>query len=614
MGHRFLHMSSVCLLALILAWCVAVPAFALSDEERETLEMFFDEQDRVVTVTRTPKPISQVAENVTVITAGQIERMNAHTLAEVLNVVPGVQVMFTGNPANITQTVIQGSEVTHVRIMIDGIPIGDLLQNVADIGPISAQSIERVEIIKGPASALWGSAMGGAINVITKAPAEDRPFGGTLSASLGTRATTDMRGEFSGIHDKFGYYLMGSNFRTNGFHSNDDADVTNVINRLRLGLTDRGQVDVAFRYFEGTRGNGQFADFNEKYRNRFEHIIPSLGFDYHMDEDVTIHGLSYLKSIGLKANWKSVDTDDSLLANDYKQLSYGASLSLDWLKGNNALTVGYDYDSDKYDYNFEGPLAPYFSDILTSRRLRKWGLFATDSISFDRFSVSSSLRYDDISAFKDHFSFNVGATFKATEQTILRFVAAKGYSLPILGTEKDSLEKVWTYQAGIETSDLRYLWLKSTLFRHEGKDERISVTTGKLRRQGFEVEARTIPFFNTALQAGFVFIDAKNLDDDEVVKNTPRYTYDVGIAYDDRKTLNAILLGHYVWWNADALFQAKYTAMIWDFSLTKKVELLPDNSVDIFFSAHNLFNGTQNLIGYAKNPGRWFEGGLRFKF
>src|SRR4030043_2145124 len=73
-------------------------AYAQIEEEMKILQMFYKEEELVVTPTRYPKPISQVAENIKIITAEQIESMNAHTLTDVLNTIPGIQVDIRGGP------------------------------------------------------------------------------------------------------------------------------------------------------------------------------------------------------------------------------------------------------------------------------------------------------------------------------------------------------------------------------------------------------------------------------------------------------------------------------------------------------------------------------------
>src|SRR4030043_1764579 len=86
------------------------PAYAQIEEEKKILRMFYKEEELVVTPTRYQKPISQVAENITVITAEQIESMNAHTLTDVLNTIPGIQMDIRGGPGSAVTTHIQGSE------------------------------------------------------------------------------------------------------------------------------------------------------------------------------------------------------------------------------------------------------------------------------------------------------------------------------------------------------------------------------------------------------------------------------------------------------------------------------------------------------------------------
>ena len=87
------------------------PAFGQSDEDNKFLLLYFNEDDLYVeSSTRGRKSLTQAAENITIVTAQDIKRMNAHTLADVLNTVTGVQVFLTGGPGSIAQASIQGSE------------------------------------------------------------------------------------------------------------------------------------------------------------------------------------------------------------------------------------------------------------------------------------------------------------------------------------------------------------------------------------------------------------------------------------------------------------------------------------------------------------------------
>lgn len=231
----------------------------------------------------------------------------------------------------------------------------------------------------------------------------------------------------------------------------------------------------------------------------------------------------------------------------------------------------------------------------------------------------------------------MGVTFTPVENTVLRAYVARGFSIPPLASTFGDgffsvanpnleMETVWSYSVGFETTLLRYAWLKATLFRHDISDllgsaqltdgRFTSANQGKQRRQGVEVEVKTMPVFNTSLTFGYAFVDAEDRETDETIPLVARNTYDVGLQYDDRKGFRGVLKGHYIQWHGEPADNGRYTAMIWDLYLTKKVFTFSDErrAVEAFFSAHNLFNGAQYASFPFRNPRRWFEGGVRFFF
>ncbi len=90
----------------------------------------------------------------------------------------------------------------------------------------------------------------------------------------------------------------------------------------------------------------------------------------------------------------------------------------------------------------------------------------------------------------------------------------------------------------------------------------------------------------------------------------------LGIHYnDDRYSFRGALLGRYVWTGTQQLItNARYSAVIWDLNLAKKVFTVNHTALELFFNAHNLFNGAQYPDGAFKNARRWMEGGIRFNF
>ncbi len=118
--------------------------------------------------TRKPKRLCFAAENITIITAEEIERMNARTIAEILDTVTGVFVNWNREYTGSSLIHIQGSEQHHVTVFIDGVRWNFLSSGAAETSPIPVDVIESMEIARGPSSSAWGSALGGTVYITNK--------------------------------------------------------------------------------------------------------------------------------------------------------------------------------------------------------------------------------------------------------------------------------------------------------------------------------------------------------------------------------------------------------------------------------------------------------------
>jgi vitamin B12 transporter len=625
-------MNSDQLIKKILALCLFAfsvsfisDAWAQSEDEANTLQMFYEERDLVVTPTRHPKPISHVAENITVITAGDIEEMNAHTLADVLFNITGVQVDSRGGPGSADTVRIQGSEFRHAIVIIDDVTLNNLSDSFADIGAVPAQIIDRIEIIKGPASSSWGSSLGGIIHIITKGGDGSRKVGGMLSASYGERNTGDYRAEVSGKVESLSYYLYGGNLVSNGLRPNTPFYENNIYSKLKWEVSSKANIAFTFGYNKGSRGEGEFPDFDISFGNDFEYLFSTLSFDYSLTDTAGLNASFRTSRQHAELINNSLSTGETLPGSNFDDKSSGGSLKFTWKNSIHDVVSGFDYDyGELVSNNITGG----------KQSLGRAAVFVNDTITAGQFSFTPGLRYDHTTTNGGFVSPSLGVTYNLGEKTVLRAVGARGFSTPPLsatfGTGTFSvpnpdlkMEKVWSAQAGFESTALKYLWVKATIFRHDIKDalfaETLSdgtfstVNQGKQRRQGFEFELKTVPVYNVSISAGVAFTDATDKETGEVVQDIPRYTYDVGIHYNDNKSLRALLKGHYIWWNAESAANAQYNSMIWDFSLTKKVLSFGKRNAEVFFTAHNIFNGSQYIVDLFKNPRRWVEAGLRLK-
>ncbi|HWW21775.1 MAG TPA: TonB-dependent receptor [Steroidobacteraceae bacterium] len=163
-------------------------------------------QPVVVTATKIPTPESQLASSVTVISAEQIAAMQATTLPDVLKYVPGLNLVQSGGPGGQTSVFMRGTNSNHVKVTVDGIDVSDpgTPNGSFDFGQFLVQDIERIEVLRGPQSGLYGSdAIGGVINVITKNGSGPPQLVAALEA--GSFQTFNQAVAVSGSQDAFHY-------------------------------------------------------------------------------------------------------------------------------------------------------------------------------------------------------------------------------------------------------------------------------------------------------------------------------------------------------------------------------------------------------------------------
>jgi vitamin B12 transporter len=603
---------------MIALFCLFFAAPARGDEEDlRSLELYNGSTSDVVSANRSPRPASQTAENITVVTAQEIEALNAHTLADILIGVIGIQLEENGTPGTSTNIEIQGSNFNHVLVLVDNIPINNLAANFPDISAIPAQIIERVEIVKGAASTSWGSALGGVVNVITKVPQSERPFEGLVSGSLGKRSTSDGRGEVSGTLNRIGYYLSGGNLHSNGLLPNNGVNQNNFYGKLHYDLPVQGGLTLSSLYTDNV--SGQFALDPYKANQKDHQVLSTLSLQYPLSDHLFVEGAAKSRVSNQEITVAALSDNSLLKKTNTAESSIGGSLSLSWLSELQRISAGVDFDHAKADLN-----DPQVQADQPKRSADRAGVYLNDTFTLGSFAVIPSARFDHTGTGENLFNPSLGITYALNENSVLRGYTSRGYSLTSLN-QVNNTEKVWTSQVGIESGDIPYLWLKGTLFRNDtwnvtarvpnpnaGPNDFMTVKQRQLK-QGVELEARTLPFLNTSLSAGYTFIDARNGDSGSLLTGVPRHTIDVGIKYQDRSNFRALLTGRYIDWNASPDLNGKH-GIIWDLHLGKKFQYSEHGFLELFLSVRNLFDGDQYLSEFYKNTGRWGEAGVRCNF
>lgn len=598
---------------LLPLWLLTAPLTAAAEPD-DSIGLLDAWQGETVSASRLPKPVSHTAENVTVVTAAEIQSINAHTLIDILATIPGMQLESTRTLGGLIYFRSQGSSFNHILVMIDGVPFNNLGDNFSDIGLIPARIIERVEIVKGAASSSWGQALGGVINVITKTPDRERRSGGSLSSSVGERRTSDSGAELSGSIERFGYYLSGGYSGSKGLLANNHGDYSNAYAKLVYDLPGKGQLAGTFGYSQANRGDFAFAPLDLKEETYPRQLFSTLTLRTTLTDqlELELNGRHATRELGLDIGL--ISTYLPLQSYNIDETVSGVGAKLLWRTSSNLLAVGIEYDH----VWMRSTDSMVHVDTL-NRKTDRWGFYLNDTLTVGNFSFSPGVRLDLTGTSGDQFSPSFGITWQLTDTTLLRAYTARGYSLPAFVLDRTS-EKVWTSQVGFESTTIPYLWLKGTLFRNDTWDivsyDSFSNSFNHERhlKQGFEVEAKTVALFNTSLSAGYDYIDARNTSTHQIVQDIPRHTLLLGVQYDDRQYLKGVLNGRHIWWNAADYHNGSYQGLIWDLHLTATPFGRKQHAPELFFSIRNIFNGSQYLDEFFKNAGRWVEGGMRISF
>jgi vitamin B12 transporter len=168
----------------------------------------------VVTPTRLPTPESEIGSSITVITDDVIQRKQERTLPNALRDVPGLNVVQNGGPGGTTSVFIRGANANQTKVFIDGIDATDPASGTFNFEHVLTWDIDRVEIVRGPQSGLYGGdAIGGVINIITKQGSGPAQFAGSLEG--GTFGTLNQNFRVGGASERFNYYFDFAHFQSN---------------------------------------------------------------------------------------------------------------------------------------------------------------------------------------------------------------------------------------------------------------------------------------------------------------------------------------------------------------------------------------------------------------
>ncbi len=425
-------------------------------------------EDMVVTATRTETNLDKVGgSSVTLITSEEIQAKGYLTVEEVLKGSPGIDVKANGGPGTLTAVSIRGADSKNTLVLIDGIIMNDAssISRQADLANLTTDNIERIEIVRGPQSVLYGSnATAGVINIITrKGKGEPHLYAGTEGGSYNTwKAYGGASGE---IGKTFNFSLAASQTETGGFSiANADNDSipqgtgtdeddgwrnTTFSGRLGLDIEDRFALGVTLRHMDSTVDADDFDFAGHAVDNSSG---PGMPEDSYQDSDQTFFrtdatakfldgflstSVYYNKAIQEREFYDNDKNLESAYDSETDEVGAQADLNFE----HNVLSVGAVLLSEGFE-----------SDIEREKTADTDSFWIQNQFFWqDWFELVAGLRRDDHEEFGSEATYRIAPKFTLPATgSVLKGAYATGFRTPSLYELYADAVPAWFFAGGNE--------------------------------------------------------------------------------------------------------------------------------------------------------------------
>ena len=510
----------------------------------------------VVTATTVDTPAEQLGVALTVVTGEDFKTYHYSTLDDAFRNIPGVNVVQQGSYGKLSSLSIRGANANQVLVLVDGVRVSSPTIGQTDLSDISPDLIERVEVIRGAQSTLYGAdAIGGVVNIITRKGTG--PFSATVENMVGNYDTLHSRISVGGAYKIFNYSLSGSHLESNGQFQNDNSNINAVNGRIGVTLPFDSSLSFVYRYNKTDTGvpiKGVFPPpqptvpiINPNAKQQTETAVMSLEGKTHPVEwwESRARISRYTNNQGFQDPVDpGFDFDfpfRSQVDVERREAEWNNSFFLGkW----STTTIGFGYRHEEGDNK----------GIFRTASHTPWVLFEEQLRFFDRLFITGGFRIEDNSVFGQATTAQGSVLFNVKETgTRLRGSAGTGFRAPTFndlffpdfGNPNLLPERSQSWDVGVDQN----LWqnrvrLKLTYFATKFSDAIVCcvplptapfggpVNAGKARSKGVEAGGEVDILPSLVASFTYTYTDTDNLSTNRPLARIPRNAGTAGLTWE----------------------------------------------------------------------------------
>jgi len=632
---------------LILILCTILLVAGLARGEEEAIYMG-DLGVIVITPTRGPRMLKDLPTNVSVVTREEIAESHGQNVGEVLKNTLGVEIRTYGTLGASTYVSLRGCSAYQTLVMVDGRSVNSISDGIADLSQFPVDNIERIEVVRGPASALYGAnALGGVVNIITREPKSEK-FTVGVDIGLGSFGTQIGRLNFGTKDTNIKTYFTIGNNTSDGWRKNSAYDNHNLTGKLAYDAGKVGNFEFRGGYHKAKLGlpgvnYEEFDPITWKPILLDERYASDPNHNQEDEKEYTVLEYSnrrenskfLLRAYGSDDQRRDRNADeprDDL----HENITQGAETQLDIPYG---ITIGMDIHQDKYEQINE-----INSETRIDEKNLNKSIFIQESLSLKPFTTTMGVRYDHHSKYGGQInpsfslmyhivqpleslklSFNLGRGFRAPTfcdlyQPYTDYVIYQAQGNPDLKPEK-----AWAYDIGFEHQLGNLLLSRLTLFRTNIEDLIewamnpsfiwTPSNVAEAYTQGIEVEFVHQITQGLSQSINYTYLHSAGKKEGEnryeIAPYKPHNRVNYSIKYTHHSGLSAGLATEYVseqWSGAGRTGDRLPDYLLFNLRIAQKIR-----SLEIYISLDNIFDKKyQTVFGYPM-PGRTIMGGISWK-